>query len=431
MTSDGYQAEFDTLTPKGYFPTCVQGGGSGASTRYAALFVKQETPIPQQFNATGATANADIDNVIRLAMKGSPVWNASLAIVHGKRLVYARGYSWGEPDWPVCQPTSRFRIASVSKTVTALAVYQLIGEGKLKLTDKVQDILQLKTPAGGAPKDSRFKDVTVRHLLEHTSGISANAFRNEVKILDAHKAAVPNGNWHLPVTAEMCDSYVASLDMGAKDPGQAMAYNNCGYYLLGRIVAKKRGKTRPIDTFQDHLFDPCTSTNLRQKWIPDESVKARQVSSLPYLLPQPLLCQPPSRRAAGARGSAAVLPASSPRRTPTTPTCDAKITGTWSRPEGDHHQRPIAAASAAARPDPAATFHCLRRTWAGHRMMAGAPLTVEAQVLERPAQRLGLPRPAVLGHPGPPESDPRTLASRTPGTNCLPAVKGKPIIAVG
>ena len=264
MTSDGYQGEFDTLTPKGYFPICVQGGNSGAATRYAALFVKQETPLPQQFNATGSPANAEIDNIIRLAMKNSPVWNASLAIVHGKKLVYARGYSWGEPDWPVCQPTSRFRIASVSKTVTALAAYQLIGEGKLKLTDKVQDILQLKTPGGGAPKDSRFKNVTVRHLLEHTSGINANAFRNEVAILDAHKATVPNGNWHLPVTAEMCDAYVASLDMGAKDPGQAMAYNNCGYYLLGRVVAKKRGKARPIDAFQDHLFDPLHIHRIRR-----------------------------------------------------------------------------------------------------------------------------------------------------------------------
>ena len=101
--------------------------------------------------------------------------------------------------------------------------------------------------------------MTVRQLLEHTSGINANAFRNEVAIRDAHKAAVPNGSWHLPVTAEMCDAYIASLDMGAKDPGQAMAYNNCGYYLLGRVVAKKRGQARPIDAFQDHLFDPSMS----------------------------------------------------------------------------------------------------------------------------------------------------------------------------
>ena len=95
-----------------------------------ALFVKHETPLPQQFNATGASANAHIDNVVRLAMRDLPVWNASLAIVHGKKLVYARGYSWGEPDWPVCQPTSRFRIASVSKTVTALATYQLDRRGQ-------------------------------------------------------------------------------------------------------------------------------------------------------------------------------------------------------------------------------------------------------------------------------------------------------------
>jgi CubicO group peptidase (beta-lactamase class C family) len=264
MTSDDYQNEFDTWTPKGYFPICVQGGGSGSSTRYAALFVKQENPLPEQFNSTGPVANAVIDNVIHLAMRNSPVWNSSLAIVHGKKLVYARGYSWGEADWPVCQPTSRFRIASVSKTVTALAVYQLIGEGKLALTDKLQNILQLKSPNGGAPKDARFKDVTVKHLLEHTSGINANAFRNEVAIRDAFKAAVPAGNWHLPVTAEMCDSYVASLDMGPMDPGKAMAYNNCGYYLLGRIVAKKRGKTRPIDAYQDSLFDPLSIHRIRR-----------------------------------------------------------------------------------------------------------------------------------------------------------------------
>lgn len=264
MTSDEYQKEFDTWTPKGYFPVCLQGGGSGSSTRYAALFVKQEDPLPHQFQVTGPVANADIDNVIHQVMKDSPVWNASLAIVHRKKLVYARAYSWGEPDWPVCQPASRFRIASVSKTVTALAVYQLIGEGKLALDDKMQEILQLKTPSGGAPKDSRFKDVTIKHLLEHTSSINENAFINEINILNAFKAAVPGGNWHLPVTAEMCDSYIASLDMHQAAPGQAMAYSNCGYYLLGRIVAKKRGKTRPIDAYQDHLFDPLYIHRIRR-----------------------------------------------------------------------------------------------------------------------------------------------------------------------
>lgn len=262
MTADQYQKEFDTWTPKGYFPICVQGGGSGSSTRYAALFVKSEAAVGKQFQATGPVANADIDAVIAQAMKDSPVRHASLAIVKGTKLVYARAYTWGEPDWPLAQPTSRFRLASVSKTVMALAIYQLIESMGLKLGDKVQDILQLKTPAGGAPKDARFKKITIQQLLEHTSGLNANAYRNDIAILDAHKAAKPNAEWNLPVTAAMTDSYIASLDM-MSDPGAAMGYNNCGYYLLGRILAKRRGKSAPIDALQDFLFDPLHIHRIR------------------------------------------------------------------------------------------------------------------------------------------------------------------------
>ncbi|MFL5334782.1 MAG: serine hydrolase, partial [Geminicoccaceae bacterium] len=43
-----------------------------------------------------------------------------------------------------------------------------------------------------------------------------------------------------------------------------MGYNNCGYYLLGRVVAKLRGKSRPIDAFQDHLFDPLHIHRIRR-----------------------------------------------------------------------------------------------------------------------------------------------------------------------
>ncbi|MFL6656740.1 MAG: serine hydrolase [Massilia sp.] len=264
MTADGYQNEFNTWTAKGYFPLSVQGGGSGTDTRYTAVFAKQETAIPQTFTPVGPTANATIDDVIMKAMRDSPVWNASLAIVHGKKLVYARAYSYGEPDWPVCQPTSRFRIASVSKFVTALAIYQLIGEGKLALTDKLQDILQLKTPLGGAPTAAHFKDVTIKQLLEHTSGIDANSFRDEVGILNAIKAAHPGSSFHLPVTAEQCDAFVASLAMSPTTPGTMMSYNNCAYYLLGRVVAKKRNRARPIDAFQDYLFDPLSIHRIRR-----------------------------------------------------------------------------------------------------------------------------------------------------------------------
>jgi CubicO group peptidase (beta-lactamase class C family) len=262
ITPDEYQVEFDHWTGKGFFPVCVQAAGPDKdSARFAAIFVKSESTVAKQFTATGPVANTSIDNVIQQAMKDSPVRHASLAIVHGTQLVYARGYTMAEPDWPIVQPTTCFRMASVSKCATALAAYQLIEKGKLKLKDKLQDILQLKTPAGAAPADARFKKVTIQHLLEHTSGINTDAFRNGVDVRNAFIAAGHTAK--LPVSEAMTDSYVASLGL-ISDPGATQAYNNCGYYLLSRVVAKLRHKSKPIDAFKHSLFKPLSITRIRR-----------------------------------------------------------------------------------------------------------------------------------------------------------------------
>src|SRR5215470_1160027 len=262
MTPEGYQTEFNTWTGKSFFPVCVQASGSSASSaRFAALFVQSEDTTGKQFHATGPVANGDIDNVIRQAMQDSPVRHASLAIVHGTKLVYTRGYTMAEPDWPVVQPTTCFRTASVSKTVTALAVFQLIESGKLKLSDKLQSVLQLKTPAGGAPADARFGDITIQHLLEHKSGLNPDAFRNGPAVMQAFVQAGHPAS--LPVSEPMTDAYIASLGMVAT-PGSSQVYNNCGYYFLGRVVAHLRGKARPIDAYQASLFDPLGIHRIRR-----------------------------------------------------------------------------------------------------------------------------------------------------------------------
>ena len=123
----------------------------------------------------------------------------------------------------------------------------------------MQEILQLKTPAGGQPADSRFAAITVRHLLEHTSGIDPNAFRNGVAVRDAFVAAGhPNT---LPVSNAQTDSFIASLAM-LSAPGTMQVYNNCGYYLLGRLIHHKRNATNTVAAFS-HLFDPLHITRIR------------------------------------------------------------------------------------------------------------------------------------------------------------------------
>ena len=262
MTPADYQTTFDTWTGKQFFPVCVQAAGSSAeSARFAALFVQGEATVARQFHATGPVANASIDAIIQKAMQNSPVKHAALAIVHGTKLVYARGYTNAEPDWPLAQPTTRFRMASVSKTVTALAIFQLIQAGMLTLGHKMQDILQLKTPSGGAPADGNFADITIQHLLEHKSGLNPEAFRNGVAVQQAFAAA--GHTVALPVTEAMTDAYVASLGL-ASTPGATQVYNNCGYYMLSRVVAKLRNKTLPIDAFQEALFPPLGITRIRR-----------------------------------------------------------------------------------------------------------------------------------------------------------------------
>ena len=255
-----YQNEFNTWTGKGYFPTCVQAGGpDAASAHFAALFVQSEATVARQFHATGPVTNAAIDAVVQQGMTDSPVRHAALAIVHKKQLVYARGYTFAEPDWPQAQPVTHFRMASDSKIITSLAIFQLIESGNLHLTDKVQNILQLKTPGGGNPADNKFNDITIQHLLEHTSGLQADAFRNAVAVKQSFDQAGHPVN--LPVSAAMTDSYVAGLNLLAA-PGTSHYYNNCGYYLLGRVVAKKRG-LGTIESYQKFLFDPLHIKRIR------------------------------------------------------------------------------------------------------------------------------------------------------------------------
>ena len=257
MTPGQYQTEFDVWTAKGYYPACVQAAGpDAASARFAALFVRRDALVPKHFTATGPVANHDIDKVVREVMRTAPVArHAALAIVHGTRLVYARGYTLAEPDWPIAQPTTRFRLASGSKTVTALAVMQLIESGALQPSDTLQGILQLKTPTGGAPPDPRFATITIKQLLEHTSGLVTDTFAYGTSVVQAFGAT-------LPTTQDMLDSYIASLTL-AHDPGTYQEYSNCGYYLLGRVVAHLRGTSTPIEAYQQYLLDPLGITRIR------------------------------------------------------------------------------------------------------------------------------------------------------------------------
>ena len=120
---------------------------------------------------------AVIDRSVNSFLKTWKVKGASVAVTKDEKLVYAKGFGTANDETgEEVKPGHLFRIASVSKLITAVAVMKLYEEGKLGLDDKVfgaQGILNDSIFL--TYRDSRYEDITIRHLLNHTAGWSRYA----------------------------------------------------------------------------------------------------------------------------------------------------------------------------------------------------------------------------------------------------------------
>ncbi|HRI15856.1 MAG TPA: serine hydrolase [Verrucomicrobiota bacterium] len=254
LTSDGYQERFNENAKAGLWPIRVSASGSGASTRFAAVFATREEIAPRNFRSTGGTAIPAIDQKMEAFVRDRNLRGVGLAIGQGTRLLYARGYTFAEPNYPDIQPTTLFRQASVSKLYCGIAIWKLIEQGDLALGNTLQSILNLKQPNGKTPKDSRFADITVQHLLESRSGIPQG---NIYSAVEASEAA----GGTLPATGTQIARYVTT-QMLTGTPGDAnnSVYGNTDYLLLSLIVAKKTGAASFEDALKSLVLDPLKMT---------------------------------------------------------------------------------------------------------------------------------------------------------------------------
>ena len=182
-------------------------------------------------------ANPDLksfDDLMTGFLEEHKAVGAALAVTKDGRLVYARGFGLADRKArePV-QPTSLFRIASVSKPITAVAILQLVDRGKLKLDDKVFDILKHKPYLPeGAKVDPRLEQITILHLLQHTGGFDRGAS------LDPMFRSVQFAEM-LGVKPPAEPDHIIRVMKGRPldfDPGTHHAYSNFGYCLLGRVI---------------------------------------------------------------------------------------------------------------------------------------------------------------------------------------------------
>jgi len=176
------------------------------------------------------------DQAMKDFMTSHKVSAGSLAITYQGRLVFARGYTWSKADSPATQPTSLFRIASLSKSITSAGILKLVEYNQLSMDDKVMDILPFGTPDGQTP-DPNLGKVTILHLLEHLGGWDrGKAFDPMFADRKISKSlGVP-----LPVTQADIITFMNGRPL-QYESGTKFAYSNYGYCLLGRVIEQKTG----------------------------------------------------------------------------------------------------------------------------------------------------------------------------------------------
>lgn len=170
-------------------------------------------------------------HIIRNGLPG-----AAVAVSRHGRLVYARGFGYAnvEKKLPV-QPTALFRLASVSKPITAVAVLQLVEKKLIKLDAPILDYVSVKPFLEPKAKvDPRWKKVTVRHCLQQTGGWDRDLSLDPCT--DTWAVAKALGTTP-PLTPEQVTRYALGRPLDF-DPGERYCYANQSYLLLGRAIEK-------------------------------------------------------------------------------------------------------------------------------------------------------------------------------------------------
>ena len=160
-----------------------------------------------------------------------------LLIAKKGQVIYERGFGSANVELNVpMQAEMVFRIGSITKQFTAVAVLQLVEKGRISLNDSIQQYLGNFHFKG--------KTITIRHLLTHTSGI---------KGYEEIDARLPNAIRVDFAAATVIDS----LDKLPLDfaPGSRYHYSNSNYFLLGCIIEKLSGKTYQ-QYLKENIFDP-------------------------------------------------------------------------------------------------------------------------------------------------------------------------------
>lgn len=202
---------------------------------------------------------AAFDKAVRDFMVAQKISAGTLAVARKGRLVLSRGYGWLDAlHSEAVQPDTPMRFASVAKPLTRAAVRQLLGttmaNGSVfalgSAAFDILDVQPLNLP--GHQRDSRLKDITIQHLLDHRGGWDSD----KGPLLDPmfQTPLISAATGHQPASADDVVRFMVGQPL-QNAPGAVMKYSNFGFCVLGRVIEKLSGR-KYIDFLRDNVLVP-------------------------------------------------------------------------------------------------------------------------------------------------------------------------------
>src|SRR5690606_12859765 len=186
----------------------------GGQTDVARLLIEKgavETPLPPLESMVSG---------LYKSRRGKEAPGVTVLVASGAQVLYKDGFGYADiANKRPATPDTKFRIGSITKQFAAASILKLQEDGRISVNDKLSKFI---------PDFPRGDEVTIHHLLTHTSGI--RSYTDKPDFLEAVTVgAKPEA---------MIDSFRS--DPYDFDPGERFHYNNSGYFLLGYLIAQVR-----------------------------------------------------------------------------------------------------------------------------------------------------------------------------------------------
>jgi N-acyl-D-amino-acid deacylase len=202
----------------------------------SALFAPGIFSAAEEQSPDTAALSAEMDAY----MAKRKIAGGQFALGKGGKVIFSKGFGLADRDKNVSvQPSTLFRIASVSKPLTGVATLCLIEDGVLSLDTKMLDALKTEIVVPeGKQRDPRLGDITIRHLLQHTAGWDRD--KSGDPMFQSRQIAKTLGVSCPPGPRDIIREVLGRpLDTA---PGEKYAYSNFGYCVLGRIIEDHSGE---------------------------------------------------------------------------------------------------------------------------------------------------------------------------------------------